>query len=366
MLIELDDVLWDLKPSAAYTVFSVVILFATQYAFRNQVSVKRKPAQMADEVWTKMLNNNWKCTWHTVLFALEVYELSHLGRLHFVIWPFNEEASVLWRPRYEVSMPSGVAFLFLLQVSYYLSDLLYWLFVKPPSDWAMMTIHHFASGVLICLSGIPWPNAHFWISGLVILTLHEVSDVLLYIAKGMHYLNFSGGDLLLILFAVSWLYFRNIVLSVYVAEIWMLEQFWVEWQYWPCVVLLTLLCVLHAIWFYAILRGLWHALSEGHYVDTRYENISPEQPAERRISERSSTDSLITDSIWQRRLKYSKAPTRIIPPLKKKCSEVDDTLIRLSALPGRDFSCSDSPKITSPLIFRSLPEIVSVKRLKME
>lgn len=125
--------------------------------------------------------------------------------------------------------------------------------------------------------------------------------------------------------------------------------------------LLTLLCVLHAIWFYAIMRGLWHALTEGHYVDTRYDNIRTEQSA------RSSTDSLVTDSIWQRRLKNIRTPARIMPlSLKKKCSEVDDTLIRLSALPGRDFSCSDSPKITSPLIFRSLPEIVSGKRLKME
>lgn len=369
MLIEqLEDNLWDLELLAARTVVLVVALFAMQYAFRQWVSDEMKPKRLPHDVWTKFLNNTWKCSWHSFVFVLEIYDLFHLGCLRFVIYPFNDDASILWRPRYGVSMPSSVALLFLLQVSYYLADVIYWVFVNPPPDLVMMSIHHLASGVLILLSGVPWPNAHFWIGGLVILTLHEVSDVILYVAKGMHYLDYTGGDVVLIVFALSWMYFRNVILSMYVVEIWMLEQFWVEWQYWPSVVLLTLLSVLHAVWLYAILRGLFHAFTGGKYVDTRYESLSKGRSPKMTCDQDESTDSLITESIWQRRLKDSKAPAAAIPlGPRKKCKEVDGTLKRISALPGRDFSCTDSP-LRSPSIFASLPAVIfdPVKRLKVQ
>jgi len=144
-------------------------------------------------------------------------------------------------------MPGSVVMLFILQFSYYLSDILYWIIVNPPPDLAMMGIHHLASVLLISLSGIKWPKAHFWIGGLAIISLHEISDVILYIAKGLHYLEYSVGDIFLIGFAISWIYFRNFVFSVLVVETWAVEKFYSVWPFWPCMLLLTLLSVLHTI-----------------------------------------------------------------------------------------------------------------------
>jgi len=111
-------------------------------------------------VWVKFLNNCWKCTWHSLIFILEVYDLCHIGLLHNVLWPFGKTKSMLVNSL-EQQMPGAVVMLFLLQFSYYLADVLYWIIVNPPPDLAMMGIHHLASVLLICLSGIQWPKAHF-------------------------------------------------------------------------------------------------------------------------------------------------------------------------------------------------------------
>jgi len=202
----------------------------------------------------------WKLSWHSLMF---IFELSLLLQSDFwtsVITPYNEHngTSLIWS---NVSKPPtfGVRLLYLLQIGFYVFDLIFMHFIDKHgiNDKWTMTGHHFAALSLLIMSYSP---AECWKIGCAVLFLHEIGDVILTLSKSMHYAQFKMTSTVLFVVNIliwSWsrlVLYPRIILSVHFdldavrrANI---------WQCVPCTLLLWVLFFLNIYWIFLMLKVL--------------------------------------------------------------------------------------------------------------
>jgi hypothetical protein len=147
-----------------------------------------------------------------------------------------------------------------LFVAYYISDIP---FVGTTTEVGLLIVHHSVSLALELLA---------FLAGRPVITfscnlLHDIVDVFLYLGKILSYLKFKLlADLILLLFSVSYLWFRLINFGMVIYAFWFVDvgdQIGFVWAYQACRVLVFALLFCHVIWFYQICRAFRRMLSFG-------------------------------------------------------------------------------------------------------
>lgn len=198
---------------------------------------------------TKFEEQSWQLAIHVTMVAFEMYVLA--GE------PWFDDPSTCWVPH-----PREQEVKFSLKL-FYLTQLAVWVFTCfshrfleiRRKDYVEMYVHHVATILLVAGS---YHGSNLRI-GIVILLIHDFSDIFIDSMKMINYLKLedkAGYFLSEIAFTINclvWVYFR-----LYVFPFRVLKSAFYEGQlasFWaPSCVLLSVLQVLHVFWFYLMLR----------------------------------------------------------------------------------------------------------------
>jgi len=163
--------------------------------------------------------------------------------------------------------PKFFDILYLMNLSYYIMDLLNLLFVnEQQSDFYMMVIHHLSSIFLITFSY--WANLSN--IGSIIFHLHNIGNVLVYFVRITMYSEISSafkGSMAVVLIIV-WIYTRLIVLPKLVIIVYTDIPIW-NWVIVYTWILTNMLIVMHVYWVVEILKKLFLLI-----FDNKVEDIS--------------------------------------------------------------------------------------------
>jgi hypothetical protein len=139
----------------------------------------------------------------------------------------------------------------LMELAFYIHALIYTLrFDARRSDWNQFIIHHVST---ILLTGCAYYFRQHRVS-VMILILHNVSDIFLYSAKVSKYLGYEGmTDALFVLFAASFLLCRVIGLPYFIPYFSIMKAEFVAFRQTQNM-LFTILIGLHVFWFGLIVK----------------------------------------------------------------------------------------------------------------
>jgi len=158
----------------------------------------------------KFPESAWKLCWYLFSWAFTSYTLFFCGYDYFYrpldIWKG-------WTSEYE--MPTEIYFVYLIQMSFYVHSVYGTLYVDMwRKDSIVMLIHHFLTIILIGFSYA----ARYHKIGLLVMFLHDVSDIALEFAKCSNYMKTRDNkidhvaDRLatigFVFFASTWFWFR--------------------------------------------------------------------------------------------------------------------------------------------------------------
>eukprot|EP01028_Stygiella_incarcerata_P013059 TRINITY_DN8111_c0_g1_i1.p1 TRINITY_DN8111_c0_g1~~TRINITY_DN8111_c0_g1_i1.p1 ORF type:complete len:306 (+),score=53.11 TRINITY_DN8111_c0_g1_i1:187-1104(+) len=163
----------------------------------------------------------------------------------------------------------------LMELAFYIHALIYTLrFDARRSDWNQFIIHHIST---VLLTGCAYYLRQHRVS-VMILILHNVSDIFLYSAKVSKYLGYEGPtDVLFILFAVSFLLCRVIGLPYFIPYFSIMEAEFVAFRQTQNM-LFTILIGLHVFWFGLIIKVARKKFVSGGTVEDLREEASEEVP----------------------------------------------------------------------------------------
>lgn len=207
----------------------------------------------------KVFESCWFCILHTFSFFWGIYVLNQED------WPLETKYFWIDYPFHPFS--DIFKYYYLFEVSFYLHQaLILFIFDYKRKDYFELATHHI---VTIALIGISFVLRHFRI-GLIILLIHDASDIFLYLAKIFHYIQKSSctdltfGTFAFIFFVSRLFIFPYVVYSIFwEPQIYHknIDRFWPQVIFWK-ICLLTLQ-ILHVIWFAMILRMILLALRKG-------------------------------------------------------------------------------------------------------
>jgi len=179
----------------------------------------------------------------------------------------------LWRSSPHDPIPGPVKFYYLVQIAFYLHQVLILNAEARRKDHAQMMTHHVVTIILILASYF----GHFTRIGCVVMLIMDWCDILLPMAKMLRYLAFSNVcDVVFGFFLLSWLVTRHALFIVVIisafADIPRVVSF--EWApekglylsrpIWIVLsTMLVVLQVLHVAWFGIICRVAWRVLTKG-------------------------------------------------------------------------------------------------------
>jgi hypothetical protein len=197
-------------------------------------------------------------------------------------WPLATRSFWIDYPLHEFS--PFFKYYYIFQLSFYLHQSIVLVFLDGKrKDWVELGVHHAVTLTLITISYL---LRHFRF-GLVVLLIHDTSDVFLQLAKIFHYAELSAfTDITFAIFALVFFITRLVMLPIVVYSMWWepqlyhpnLEPYTIQ-IYFGKGALLTLQ-VLHIIWFTMIMRMILVALrSNGVKGDIRSD--SDEEPAKK-------------------------------------------------------------------------------------
>eukprot|EP01116_Phalansterium_solitarium_P021880 TRINITY_DN7006_c0_g1_i1.p1 TRINITY_DN7006_c0_g1~~TRINITY_DN7006_c0_g1_i1.p1 ORF type:complete len:365 (-),score=97.01 TRINITY_DN7006_c0_g1_i1:192-1286(-) len=199
----------------------------------------------------------------------------------FGLWVYNNEpwsifrSQTMWDDWPLQQFPYWYRMYYLMELGFYGSHLIALHMDSVKKDYFEMVIHHFATFGLVLMSY--WGREHR--VGLIILLLHNLSDIFLYFGKTIDFYGKGTSrasvevykQTMLVLFAVSFLCSRLIFFPVYVIYSTLFESvaigvppFYVETN-----VLLIVLVLLHVFWFYLIVVVATKSLRRGSIEDIR-------------------------------------------------------------------------------------------------
>ncbi|KYQ99747.1 ceramide synthase [Tieghemostelium lacteum] len=162
---------------------------------------------------------------------------------------------------------------YLLELSFYLHCIIALSFETRRKDFHQMFTHHIATFFLV--------GASYWYRyhriGLAILLIHNTSDIFLYSAKALNYVEKETkskklqhvATALFVIFALSFLCTRLILFPFTLVRSTLIEAYFVSVNYplfYPANVALLTLLLLHIFWFYLILRIIIRKFA-GHKID---------------------------------------------------------------------------------------------------
>eukprot|EP00479_Gromia_sphaerica_P014629 TRINITY_DN882_c1_g1_i1.p1 TRINITY_DN882_c1_g1~~TRINITY_DN882_c1_g1_i1.p1 ORF type:complete len:267 (+),score=20.16 TRINITY_DN882_c1_g1_i1:78-878(+) len=211
----------------------------------------------------KFAESSWFFIYYVPIFCWGFREIV----FHDLAWPMAQMFSFYPQLLHTFSLKLYL----LIQLSFYLSAfVVVTILEERRKDFLEMTLHHLATVALIIWSSITcYRNV-----AVVILTLHDFSDMFLYLTKSLHYAkcknvkNYTFGTFAMSFFISRLIYFPMIILFWLFESPNMIE---VKWKY-PHIysrtfahsvtVLVCLLLMLHMFWFKQIIKTIKKAMSE--------------------------------------------------------------------------------------------------------
>ena len=150
--------------------------------------------------------------------------------------------------------PKYFDFLYMMNLCYYLTDLIWLIWInEPTNDYNLMIIHHISTIVLIFFS--------FWTNtsniGSMIFYLHNIGNVFVYFLRVFMYsdLNTIIKGMMTMVLIVIWIYTRLFVFGKLIMIVYYDLTPWslVIYFLWPLAVILY---IMHVYWVYEILNKL--------------------------------------------------------------------------------------------------------------
>jgi len=160
--------------------FFTTIIYIMHFFVEEKGKMRKRPLGISKKKWARCCKDMWRLSNHSFVCASSFYVLYSLNLLDLVFWP--KDTSRMWFT--EEGIPSTVKYLYIFHVANYTQDYIFWTLVSLPSEVAMMIVHHISTVILILASFVK-PNN--WAGGLIVMSIHEPSDVLLAVSKQFYY-----------------------------------------------------------------------------------------------------------------------------------------------------------------------------------
>ena len=217
------------------------------------------PGNLKPDKIRKLHENVWYSCWHSLSFFVVLR----------VIWNENWFGKMLetWDPRWTYysfphPMEPEIASVYLLELAFWVSCLLFMAVETLRKDVVEMFVHHVATIMLIGLSYL----CGYHRIGLAIMAIHDSGDILLYSAKVFNYLGVKSlTNVLFVLFVVVFFVSRLVIFPAVIRVAWGPTTGYIEGvsvnDFTGSILLpglLTLLLALHCMWFVLILKMLYN------------------------------------------------------------------------------------------------------------
>jgi len=249
-----------------------VIIYILHFIIEEKGKALNRPHGMSEKNWDRCCKDIWRLSSHSFMCISSFIVLWRLNLLDLVFWP--RDVSRMW---FTVDgIPAEVKYLYIFHIANYTQDYVYWIVVSLPSEVVMMIVHHTATLILIIASFVK-PNN--WAGGLIVMTLHEPSDVLLAISKQFYYRssNQLHINICFCIFSVSWVYLRLFVLA------WVLVSLWYNPLLWACAhakysySFLVLLWFMHLVWWIKIMHVMSKVCRGKKLPDVRHDGFQDDE-----------------------------------------------------------------------------------------
>ncbi|XP_009609380.1 ceramide synthase LOH2 [Nicotiana tomentosiformis] len=261
------DSIWANNASPAPSHFFYVIYFAFGFVgvrFILDRFIFRRLAIWLLHLGTAHLKNDEATRGKIVKCSESMWKLAYYGTIEFCVlkvayhepWFLDVKEYFRGWPNQELS--SGIKLIYMCQCGFYvysIAALLVW--ETRRKDFAVMMSHHIVTVILISYSYI----SSFFRIGIVILALHDASDVFLEAAKVFKYSEKElGASILFGFFAVSWFVLRLVFFpfwvirssSYYLCEVLKLSEAYSTVLYYIFNTMLLTLLVFHLYWWILI------------------------------------------------------------------------------------------------------------------
>lgn len=248
--------------------FSTIVIYILHYLIEKKGKPLKRPFDMSEKRWDRCCKDVWRLVNHSFVCVSSFIVLWRLNLLDLVFWP--KDIRRMW---FTVEgIPADVKYLYIIHVANYSQDFIYWTVVSLPSEVLMMIVHHFSTLILIIASFVK-PNN--WAGGLIVMTLHEPSDVLLAVSKQFYYRssNQLHINVIFTIFSMSWVYLRLFVLA------WVLISLWYNPLLWACAhakysyTFLVLLWFMHVVWWIKIIHVMSKVFRGKKLPDVRHDGF---------------------------------------------------------------------------------------------
>eukprot|EP00049_Salpingoeca_infusionum_P009836 m.167301 g.167301 ORF g.167301 m.167301 type:complete len:354 (-) comp14457_c0_seq4:154-1215(-) len=245
---------WSAIPLSIFMFFGILI---------GQTTITRLVSKYAGEEATKFGECMGRVLYYGPMFfvALAVIDLED-------IWPNLDNC---WVKTGVIPQTIEVQAYYVFEMSYYIGGIFVHIFLDERlSDFYIMLLHHGATVALIMYSYME----HFHRIGLLVLMVHDVSDIFLDSAKCFHYVKIEIlSTVTFVNLIVSWILYRlyfypfYILENVFVSALEIIENPPKSWTFYR--ILLGFLQILHIYWFYLILKVAQNAVFAGGLRDVR-------------------------------------------------------------------------------------------------
>ncbi|CAD7936799.1 unnamed protein product [Amoebophrya sp. A25] len=237
-----------------------------------------KPKDMDDTKKSKFFENLWYTLWHSTSFY---WAASLFFTQSWRTDLYRGEFHVLFMGWKRQDMGADLHRWYSFEMAFWISSLVYLFLEKARKDFFIMLAHHLATSLLLAGSFL-W---NYWRIGLCVLLLHDVSDVFLYATKsGKDHLPRAVTEGLFVCLAISYFVLRMMIypgVCVYtairtgyapfvdpiLATLFGAEPFPTDPEMiaagvgcYSAPILLSVLFVLHCIWFTMIIQVAKKAL----------------------------------------------------------------------------------------------------------
>lgn len=221
----------------------------------------------------KFLDAAWLFLSYVLLFIYGCYVTSTK--------PYVWDLSLLWHDWPNHRVPNDVYVYYLLQITQYLHLLIAEFVSLKKKDFIQMTIHHCVTLLLLFISYM----MNFTRIGVLILVIHDASDVFLEFAKLCNYTQSNNikyrssftkiQDMFFIIFAIVFIFTRLYIYPFYIYHAMLVRSqqpgvnLGMAPVYWVFAVLLGALVILHIIWGSIILKMCWQFVAGTMVKDAR-------------------------------------------------------------------------------------------------
>ena len=206
---------------------------------------------------SKIRSNTFKSLYNLFITVFGYYVLSQISYYPKELLG-NGDITKMFEDKYPnfyfFHKPKYFDFLYMMNLCYYLTDLIWLIWInEPTNDYNLMIIHHISTIVLIFFS--------FWTNtsniGSMIFYLHNIGNVFVYFLRVFMYsdLNTIIKGLMTMVLIVIWIYTRLFVFGKLIMIVYYDLTPWslVIYFLWPLAVILY---IMHVYWVYEILNKL--------------------------------------------------------------------------------------------------------------